>query len=79
MARKVLHVLHKWRKGWVLEEDGGLEIGRFLEKKDAVMAGQDHGRTLEQRGQDAQLKIHRINGSFETEYTYGTNPRPTSG
>jgi hypothetical protein len=79
MARKVMHVVHKNAKGWILEEEGGSELGTFETKDEAIKAGQKRGRGSQQRAQDAQVIIHHQDGSIETEYTYGHDPRRTAG
>jgi hypothetical protein len=37
------------------------------------------GHDLGAKGQDAQLVVHRQDGSIETEWTYGHDPRRTPG
>jgi len=51
----------------------------FGSKAEAEEAGKKRGHELLARGQDAQLVIHREDGSIETEHTYGHDPRKTPG
>lgn len=79
MARIVYHVVHKNADdGWHLEENAR-SIARFKTKDEAIDAGRKKGNNLHVGRKDAQLLIHREDGSIETEYTYGHDPRRTPG
>jgi len=78
MARTVMHVVHKNGKGWVVEHTGN-ELATHATKDDAVKDSQQRGHAMEAKGQDAQLVIHHQDGSIETEYTYGHDPRRFPG
>jgi hypothetical protein len=79
MARSVFHLVHKKADGrWHLEENGQ-SFASFGSKAEAEEAGKKRGHELHHRGQDAQLVIHREDGSIETEHTYGHDPRKTPG
>jgi hypothetical protein len=51
----------------------------FLRGSSTVVAGKQKGNAIEQSGDDAQLIIHREDGSIEIEYTYGHDPRRIPG
>jgi hypothetical protein len=79
MAREVMHLVHKNSDDrWHLEQDGK-DLGSFATKQEAEEEGKKRGRALEAKGQDAQLVLHRQDGSIETEWTYGHDPRRTPG
>jgi uncharacterized protein DUF2188 len=79
MARAVMHLIHKNADNrWHLEQDGK-ELGAFDTKEEAETEGKRRGNESEGRGQDAQLVVHRQDGSIETEWTYGHDPRRTPG
>lgn len=79
MARNVFHLVHTKADGrWHLEENGR-SFADFETKGAAEAAGKARGNELHARGTDAQLVIHREDGSIETEHTYGHDPRRTPG
>lgn len=80
MKRQVLHVVHAGADGrWHLNREGGSNEGSFDTKQSAVEAGRSRAKDVHTRGGLAQLVVHREDGSFETEYTYGDDPRRTPG
>ena len=79
MARAVMHLVHKNADGrWHLEQNGS-DLGSYHTKEHAEREGKKRGRELESSGLDAQLVVHRQDGSIETEWTYGHDPRKTPG
>jgi len=79
MARSIFHLVHKKADGrWHLEENAQ-SFASFGSKAEAEEAGKKRGHDLHTRGQNAQLIIHREDGSIETEHTYGHDPRKTPG
>lgn len=80
MKRHILHVVHAGADGrWHLNREGGSNEGSFDTKQAAVEAGRSRAKDVHTRGGLAQLVVHREDGSFETEYTYGDDPRRTPG
>lgn len=79
MTRTVLHLVHKHvDRRWHLEQIGK-DLGSFETKEQAEEEGKRRGNELGARGRDAQLVIHRQDGSIETEWTYGHDARGTPG
>lgn len=79
MARSVFHVVHKKADGrWRLEEHAKA-FASFGSKSEVEEAGKKRGQDMHARGKDAQLVIHREEGSIDTEHTYGYDPRNTPG
>jgi hypothetical protein len=79
MTRAVIHLVHKNADDkWHLES-AGKQLGAFDTKGEAEQRGKELGHQLEGRGQNAQLVVHRKDGSIETEWTYGHDPRNISG
>jgi len=74
--RKVYHVTKNSGGGWNVKKEGAQRSSAHLERKtDAVQ----RGRELAKSGGHGQLKIHKQNGQFQTEYTYGSDPYPPKG
>ena len=79
MARAVMHLVHRNADGrWHLEQ-AGQDLGAYEIKAAAEVEGKKLGQELESKGLDAQLVVHRQDGSIETEWTYGHDPRKTLG
>jgi hypothetical protein len=79
MARAVMHLVHKNADGkWHLEQ-AGQDLGAYETKEEAERDGKKRGQGLEAKCLDAQLVVHRHDGSIETEWTYGHDPRKTPG
>lgn len=79
MARAVIHLVHKKADNmWHLEQ-AGQDLGSYETKDAAEREGKARGQGLEAKGLDAQLVVHRQDGSIETEWTYGNDPRKTLG
>ena len=78
-ARTVYHLVHKNADNrWHLET--GSEIAdSFDTKEEALEAGKDLCNKLNDSGTLAQLVVHRQDGSIETEFTYGADPRRSPG
>jgi hypothetical protein len=79
MARAVMHLVHRNADGcWHLEQNGS-DLGSYDRKEAAEADGKKRGKELESKGLDAQLVVHRKDGSIETEWTYGHDPRDIPG
>ncbi len=80
MSREVFHIVHTQDDGkWHVSKVGGANVSRHDTKDEAVTAGRKLARELHQSGGLAQVVVHREDGSFETEHTYGDDPRRTPG
>ena len=74
--RKIYHVNTNPKGGWDIKKEGGQKSsGHFDRKADAI----DRGKELAKSGDLGQLKIHKQDGTFQTEYTYGDDPYPPKG
>lgn len=74
MACHVIHVVHAAVDDrWHLKHEGK-SIARFDTKEEAEQAGKRRGDALFDSGQEAQLVVHREDGSIESECTYGLDP-----
>ena len=74
--RKVYHVTPDSEGGWDVEKEGGQRpSGHFDKKSDAI----DRGKELAKSGPLGQIKIHKQDGTIQTEYTYGKDPYPPKG
>lgn len=80
MKRQVLHVVHAGADGhWHLNQEGGSNVGSFDTRQAAIEAGRSRAKDAHTRGGRSQLVVHREDGSFETEYTYGDDPQHAPG
>jgi len=74
--RKVIYVSPNNKKGWKVKSEGAQKaLKNFDNKKDAI----DFGRQAAQNADLGQLKIQKLDGTFQTEYTYGKDPFPPEG
>jgi hypothetical protein len=78
MERKIRHLVHLGDGRWHLEENGRSQA-KFDTKHEAEAEGQRWGNELKMQGTNAQMVIHREDGSIEREYTYGDDPRRFPG
>jgi hypothetical protein len=74
--RKVYHVTYHKADGWVIK----------LEKSDSIIsshklkaAAVDMACHIARANEPSQVKIHRQDGTFESEVTYGNDPFPPYG
>lgn len=73
-ARTVIHLVHlNADNRWHLK-DGDTALGSFGTKDEALEEGKKRCHALHDKGQNAQLVVHRQDGSIETEHTYGDDP-----
>lgn len=62
--------------GWGVKARGaGRAVGRFATKAEAV----DRAREVARNQPLAQVVVHRQDGTFQTEHTYGKDPFPPNG
>lgn len=62
-------------KGWIVKKSKTDDEDFYRTKKEAVAAGRAIARSFKK----GQLIIHRKDGTIQTEYTYGDDPRKTRG
>lgn len=73
-TRVVLHLVHTNSDNrWHLKAEGQV-VGSFDTKEEALEEGKKRGNALHGKGTNAQLVVHRQDGSIETEHTYGDDP-----
>lgn len=74
--RKVYHVTPNPGGGWnVKKERGERASARFGTKDPAIKRAKE----LAKAGGLGQVKIHKKDGTIQTEYTYGEDPHPPEG
>ena len=73
--RTVLHVTPN-ANGWEVKRQGSDETEVLVDNKDNAV---NHARELAKANEPSQVIIHTRDVKFETEYTYGDDPRNTPG
>ena len=74
--RRVYHVTPDGKDGWDVQGEGNKNPSdNFERKEDAIQRGKE----LAKRGQLGQIKIHKKDGTIQTEHTYGKDPRSIPG
>lgn len=74
--RKKFHVTPTGSGNWkVIRQGGSKASGIFENKTEAI----ERGRELAKKNRLGQLIIHKKDGKFQTEYTYGEDPFPPEG
>lgn len=73
--RKIIHVAPGGNEWKVKEQGKDRSMKNFERKEDAV----DFGREKAKNAGWAQLKIHRKDGTIQTEHTYKKDPYPPKG
>lgn len=74
--RTIYHVTKKSSGGWDVKKEGGQRSSCHFDTKDQAV---DRGRDLSKASGLGQLKIHKQDGQFQTEHTYGKDPFPPKG
>lgn len=74
--RYVLYVVPQSPPGWAVKEQGA---GAALFTSGTKQAAIDWAVTRAKANQPSKVMIHRADGTFETEYTYGDDPYPPRG
>jgi hypothetical protein len=74
--RTIYHVTKKSSGGWDVKKEGGQRSSGHFDTKDQAV---DRGRDLSKSSGLGQLKIHKQDGQFQTEHTYGKDPFPPKG
>jgi hypothetical protein len=75
MARTVYHVTHKDGQWHVLLEGTSTPISSYDTKDKAFAAAHQRAES----NKPSQIKIHKMDGTFEEERTYGDDPFPPRG
>lgn len=73
--RNVFHVTPN-ANGWEVKREGSDQTEVLVDNKDNAVS---HARELARSQEPAQVIVHTGDGRFETEYTYGDDPRDVPG
>lgn len=75
-GRKVYHVTHNSGNGWKVKREDASRASDYFDKKSDAVA---RGKELAKSGGEGQIKIHKKDGTFQTEHTYKNDPYPPEG
>jgi len=75
-ARKVYHVSPASEAGWKVQGEGESSPSSTHGTKDEAIA---EAKTLAKSHELGQVIVHKKDGKFQTEYTYGEDPDPPKG
>jgi len=74
-----MHLVHRNADDrWHLQHLGR-SISAFDTREEAIDAGRTRAHRLHEVGTNAQLVIHREDGSIENEFSYGEDPHEIPG
>jgi hypothetical protein len=75
-GRKVYHVVYQ-DEVWKVKQERGYTIanGKFDNKAEAV----ERAKEAAKRAKLGQVIVHKRDGKFQTEYTYGDDPKESKG
>ena len=76
MKRRRFHVTKRPDGGWQVKEEGVDEPCVKVDTKATAIAC---GKEVAKAAKPSQLIVHKENGQFEDEYTYGGDPYPPAG
>ncbi len=74
--RDVYHVTPSTKGGWDVQKEGGKRPSAHATRKTDAVA---RGKELAKKAPLGQIKIHKQDGTFQTEHTYGDDPFPPKG
>ncbi len=78
MAERVHYRVLSRQGLWRVERQGSF-LGQYRTKEAAVAAARGAAKTEHSAGNLTQLTIQRSNGTWQTEWTYGADPRRFPG
>ncbi len=74
--RKVWHVVPNPDGDWAVRREGAQRAsGLYRNKAEAI----ERAKELAKANEPSQIKIHREDGTFQTEHTYGADPEKYPG
>lgn len=77
MSRTVYHVVHNSDKEvWQVKKEGSSTAIKNFDTKDEAI---DYAVELAKNNKPSQVKIHKKDGTIESERTYGNDPYPPRG
>lgn len=74
-SRKVYHVVPFGSAWQVKKEKDGVLLSTCAKKEDAIARATE----IAKKNEPSQIIIHKADGTFEKEYTYGNDPYPPKG
>jgi uncharacterized protein YdaT len=74
--RKVIHVVPCQDGNWAVKKEGADRASSIYSRKDEAI---DRAKEIAKRAELGQVKIHKENGTFQTEHTYGKDPEKYLG
>ena len=77
MARAVYDVVYHQGQWKILQ--GGKHHGPYANKDAAIAAARNAAQATHMAGTPSQVRVHNMNGQYETEWTYGNDPFPPRG
>lgn len=75
-GRKVWHVVPNSDGGWAVKKEGAQRASGLYGSKDEAIAA---AKNLAKNNMPSQIKIHREDGTFQTEHTYEKDPEKYPG
>jgi hypothetical protein len=76
MAKRTVYHVIPDEFGWKVKKEGAEKASGVFNTKDLAI---EKAKELAKNAGRAQVKIHRQNGTFQTEYTYTDDPYPPEG
>ena len=74
--RKVIHVVPRSSGNWAVKSEGADKASSVHANKDKAI---DRAKELAKAAPLGQVKIHKQDGTIQTEYTYGKDPEKYPG
>jgi hypothetical protein len=74
--RKVVHIVPTSGGNWAVKRERANRASSIHDRKDEAI---ERGRELAKEGSLGQLKIHKKDGTIQTEHTYGKDPEKYPG
>jgi len=74
--RKIVHVVPRPNGNWAVKNEGADKASRVYANKDKAI---DRAKLLAKSAPLGQVKIHKQDGTIQTEYTYHKDPEKYPG
>jgi len=77
MAKRIVYHVTTGDDGWKVKKEGAQRAsGRTENKADAITLARDLAKNADGL---SQVKVHKEDGSIQTEWTYGADPKKYPG
>lgn len=76
MSRTVYHVVPRTRGQWGVKKENAEKASTTEDSKQEAI---DSAKELAKKNKPSQIIIHKKDGSFQTEHTYGSDPERYKG